>query len=114
MSEIEILKDEVMINRERYHKLSQEVATIKGNLEMGMPTCKEHEAMSGKVIEMHRAIYGNGDPKKGLYWMVEGNTEFINFCRTHFWKFIWVCVTGVSAAAINLIFDLFRFYFKHS
>ena len=31
-----------------------------------------------KIIQTHKALFGDGDPKKGMIWMVEQNTDTIS------------------------------------
>ena len=56
-----------------------------------------------QILEMHKAIYGNGTPTKGLYWMVEKNTEFISTVRRVFWPLAIGAMMGSAAAIVNLL-----------
>lgn len=81
-----------------------------------MEPCKYAEQIS----ETHKAIYGNGDPKKGLLWQMEEvrgnvnkNTEFIDMVRKHFWKFIGIAVLGSFSAFGNIILQAGKLFIRH-
>ncbi len=64
-------------------------------------------AMGIKVDATHKAIFGNGDPTKSLYWMVEENTKFINTVKRIFWPLVTFSMIGVLSAFATLIKDVF-------
>lgn len=64
--------------------------------------CERHDT---KINRLHEAIYGNGDPKKGLIWMNEKHTEaladiqgYVNSIKGITWRVItFMVIAGLSA-----------------
>lgn len=69
------------------------------------PFCQEHDSMIEKVNEVHNAIYGNGNPKRGLYWLVNKNSDFIRTCERILWPVVTMGICGSMAAIANFILN---------
>ena len=66
-------------------------------------TCKFED----KIVETHKAIYGNGDPKNGILWMTQKNSEFVTNVQKVFWPLVIASVIGTGAACVNFFISVF-------
>lgn len=79
-----------------------------GKERRSMKFCPEHDARVKRTEEVHKAIFGNGDVTKGLYWMVEQNTQFIRSVRQHYWVVIPIAMAGAIAAIVDFVTRLYK------
>jgi hypothetical protein len=74
--------------------------------------CPAHCAMISNIEETHKAIYGNGDITKGLYWMTERNTEFIKTVKRIFWPCLITALMGAISAFCNFLINVHNHLLK--
>ena len=70
--------------------------------------CVHHDDLKSKLTDLHFAVYGNGDPKKSIYWMIQKNTEFIVCVKRIFWPLVITSIVGVSSTVVNLLINVYK------
>jgi hypothetical protein len=82
--------------------------------------CVEHPFLCEKINRVHDAIYGNEKPDEGLLWiakenrvMIQGNTDFINCVKKHFWKLVGVCILGALSAFGSVVLKLASWFWHN-
>lgn len=75
---------------------------------------------STELSELHHAIYGNGDPTKGLIWIAKENRtmirelqEFVIEFKKNAWKLTWFLLCAGLAAMGSFLVSLVRLLLEH-
>lgn len=71
---------------------------------------KEIDEIHNRMVRLDVAVFGNGDPKKGLVWKIEKNTEFIDLVRSVFKPLAISCIAGVLAAVANFLLNIWKIH----
>lgn len=79
--------------------------------------CALHSQQLG---ELHQAIYGNGNPEKGLVWIAKENRvmimdlqDFVLQFKKNAWKIGWFLFTAGVAAMGSFVVSLIKLIYAH-
>lgn len=68
---------------------------------------KRDDNLESKVADLHRAIYGNGEPASGLLWRIKTIEKTVEVTLSVVvklaWLFVGTFVTGISGLFILLL-----------
>ena len=65
------------------------------------------------VKRIDLALYGNGDPKHGIVWKIENNTDFIMEVKKHWGWMVKIAMGGALSAIGLLVIRLIQLLWEH-
>lgn len=80
--------------------------------------CVEHHnginELKKDVKRIDCALYGNGDPKHGIVWKIESNTDFIQEIRKHWGWMVRIALGGALSAIGLLVIRVVQLLWEHN
>ena len=61
------------------------------------------ENTAGKVEEIHKCVFGDGNPEEGLIYKVKANEDFLINIK----RFLWLAIGAFVAGLGGLMFSIF-------